>query len=51
MLRARVNGVELVYELNGSGEPLVLIHGAQSDRTIFAGLLPSLHRPVSGLEF
>lgn len=40
MLRARVNGVELVHELNGSGDPLVFIHGAQSDRSIFNGLLP-----------
>ena len=40
MQRARVNGVELVYEIHGSGEPLVLIHGAQSDRNIFSDLLP-----------
>ncbi len=40
MQRARVNGVELVYEMHGTGDPLVLIHGAQSDRSIFANLLP-----------
>ena len=40
MQRARVNGVELVYELHGTGDPLVLIHGAQSDRSVFASLLP-----------
>ena len=40
MQRAHVNGVNLVYELHGAGEPLVLIHGAQSDRSIFANLLP-----------
>ena len=40
MQRARVNGVELVYEIHGTGEPLVLIHGAQSDRSIFSGMLP-----------
>ena len=51
MLRARVNGVELVYELNGSGEPLVLIHGAQSDRSIFAGLLPSFTDRFQVLSF
>ena len=39
MQRARVNGVELVYETHGAGEPLVLIHGAQSDRSIFTNLL------------
>ena len=37
---ARVNGVNLAYELHGTGDPLVLIHGAQSDRSIFANLLP-----------
>ena len=51
MLRARVNGVELVYELNGSGEPLVLIHGAQSDRSIFAGLLPTFTDQFRVLTF
>ena len=51
MLRARANGVELVYELNGSGEPLVLIHGAQSDRSIFAGLLPTFTDAYQVLTF
>jgi pimeloyl-ACP methyl ester carboxylesterase len=27
----RVNGVELYYELSGSGEPLVLVHGSWGD--------------------
>ena len=40
MHAARVNGVNLAYELHGTGDPLVLIHGAQSDRSIFANLLP-----------
>lgn len=51
MLRAQVNGVELVYELNGSSEPLVLIHGAQSDRSIFAGLLPTFTDTYQVLTF
>jgi 3-oxoadipate enol-lactonase len=38
MQRARVNGVELAYELRGSGSPLVMIHGAQGDQTMFADL-------------
>jgi pimeloyl-ACP methyl ester carboxylesterase len=28
---ARVNGVELFYELSGSGDPLVLVHGSWGD--------------------
>lgn len=38
MERSRINGVELAYELRGAGEPLVMIHGAQGDQTMFAGL-------------
>lgn len=40
MPRETVNGVELVYEQHGAGEPLVLLHGAQSDRSLFPDLLP-----------
>src|SRR5271167_2912838 len=38
MDRARINGVELAYELRGEGAPLVMIHGAQGDQSMFAGL-------------
>ena len=38
MERTRINGVELAYELRGDGAPLVMIHGAQGDQTMFAGL-------------
>jgi 3-oxoadipate enol-lactonase len=38
MERRRINGVELAYEARGSGAPLVMIHGAQGDQTMFAGL-------------
>lgn len=31
MPAARINGVELYYELSGSGEPLVLVHGSWGD--------------------
>ena len=41
MLRARINGVELAYNLQGAGEPLVLIHGAQGDQSMFAGIAPA----------
>ena len=30
-----VNGIELYYEITGSGEPLVLMHGNGEDHTIF----------------
>lgn len=41
MERARVNGVELEYELKGSGEPVLLIHGSHIGRSF----LPLLAQP------
>ena len=35
MNRARINGIELAYQLRGHGAPLVMIHGAQGDQTAF----------------
>ncbi len=42
MERARVNGVELEYELRGSGEPVLLIHGSHIGRSF----LPLLAQPA-----
>jgi benzoate-CoA ligase family protein len=42
MERARVNGVELEYELKGSGEPVLLIHGSHIARSF----LPLLAQPA-----
>lgn len=42
---ARVNGLDMYYELHGSGRPLVLLHGALSAiGTSFGALLPALAR-------
>jgi 3-oxoadipate enol-lactonase len=41
MQRALIDGVELAYELRGNGAPLVMIHGAQGDQTMFNGLAAS----------
>jgi 3-oxoadipate enol-lactonase len=38
MEHARINQVELAYQLRGSGSPLVMIHGAQGDQTMFNDL-------------
>jgi 3-oxoadipate enol-lactonase len=38
MERARINGFEMAYELRGEGDPLVMIHGAQGDQSMFAGM-------------
>jgi pimeloyl-ACP methyl ester carboxylesterase len=50
---AAVNGLEMYYEIHGTGQPLVLIHGAFSAiGTSFGKLLPGLakNRQVIGLE-
>lgn len=51
MLQARINGVGLVYDVQGSGEPLVLIHGAQGDRSMFSGIVPVFARQFRVLTF
>jgi pimeloyl-ACP methyl ester carboxylesterase len=37
-----VNGVRLYYELNGSGEPLVLVHGSWGDARSWRFVVPGL---------
>ena len=42
MPEAEVNGVNLYYELEGSGEPLALVHGAWGDATSWRFVVPGL---------
>ncbi|MGW3045463.1 alpha/beta fold hydrolase [Kitasatospora sp. NPDC001159] len=42
MAQARVNGVDLHYELVGDGEPLVLVHGSWGDHSDWTPVLPAL---------
>src|SRR5215831_297367 len=51
MKRARINGVELVYHLRGSGSPLVMIHGAQGDQTMFNDLAAGFANSFRVLTF
>jgi pimeloyl-ACP methyl ester carboxylesterase len=51
MERARINGVELVYHLRGSGSPLVMIHGAQGDQTMFNDLAAGFANSFRVLTF
>ena len=39
---AHVNGLELYYEIHGSGEPLVMLHGGMTTMGDFAALIPAL---------
>ena len=39
---APVNGVKLYYEIHGSGEPLILLHGGVGGLDMFGPTLPAL---------
>src|SRR5438552_894247 len=39
---APVNGLEMYYEVHGTGKPLVLLHGGLGTVDMFAQLLPAL---------
>ena len=39
---APVNGLKLYYEINGTGEPLLLLHGGLGAAEMFGGILPLL---------
>jgi pimeloyl-ACP methyl ester carboxylesterase len=50
MPAARVNGVELFYQTQGSGDPLLLIAGFACDHTTLSLVLPALaarHRVIA----
>jgi pimeloyl-ACP methyl ester carboxylesterase len=42
MPEVEVNGVSLYYELHGSGDPLVLVHGSWADATGWGAAVPGL---------
>jgi pimeloyl-ACP methyl ester carboxylesterase len=48
---ARVNGVELYYELSGSGEPLVLVHGSWGDHHNWDPVVTSLAQSFRVLTY
>jgi pimeloyl-ACP methyl ester carboxylesterase len=39
---AEVNGLEMYYEIHGSGEPLILLHSGVGATEMFGGVLPLL---------
>lgn len=41
---APVNGLKMYYEVQGTGEPLILLHGGLGSTAMFADILPSLAR-------
>ena len=51
MEHARINGVDTAYELRGEGTPLVMIHGAQGDQTMFNAFAPTFAGKYRVLTF
>lgn len=51
MGRGRVEGIELAYEVRGEGAPIVMIHGAQGDQTMFAGMAAAFAEKYRVLTF
>jgi len=51
MQQIRINGVELAYELRGAGAPLVMIHGAQGDQSMFNSVVPAFVNRFQVLTF
>ena len=43
---ARVNGLKMYYEIHGTGEPLVLLHGAFATAEGWATVLPTLAKSI-----
>lgn len=42
MPTAKVNDIDIYYEIHGAGEPLMLISGLNSDHMLYRGILPRL---------
>ena len=49
-MNVQVNGVILYYEKQGSGPPLVLLHGNGEDGRIFRQPLPRQKQPQCALK-
>jgi pimeloyl-ACP methyl ester carboxylesterase len=49
---ARVNGIHYYYEISGTGEPLLLLHGGLGSTDMFKPILPALtgHRRVIAVD-
>src|SRR2546425_6934624 len=49
---AKVNGLSLYYEIHGTGEPLILLHGGLGAIDMFGDILPVLSkaRRVIGVD-
>ncbi|HET7453002.1 MAG TPA: alpha/beta hydrolase [Thermoanaerobaculia bacterium] len=51
MPNVAVNGIELSYDIVGSGPPLVLVHGSSVDRTTWGAIVPDLSEKFRVLTY
>ena len=51
MEHAQINGINIAYDLGGADIPMVMIHGAQGDQTMFAGLAATFRSRFKVLTF
>lgn len=51
MEHAQINGVRLAYQRRGAGAPLVMIHGAQGDQSMFDDFAPAFATHYRVLTF
>ncbi|TBR58326.1 alpha/beta hydrolase [Westiellopsis prolifica IICB1] len=51
MPKAQVNGIELFYHIHGTGEPLILIAGFDSDSSSWSVLMPFLVKHYQVIRF
>jgi len=51
MEHAQIKGINIAHELGGAGTPMVMIHGAQGDQTMFAGLAATFRPRFKVLTF
>lgn len=51
MQRAHINGIDIAYEIRGDGAPIVMIHGAQGDQTMFSAMAASFSDRFRVLTF
>ncbi|MGI8970925.1 MAG: alpha/beta fold hydrolase [Dehalococcoidia bacterium] len=51
MATIRINGLDLYYEMAGSGEPLMLVHGSWGDHNNWAGVVPLLSQSFRVCSF
>ena len=51
MRRLEANGTTIAYARTGTGPPIVLMHGAEADRSMFAPLAAQLEKRLTVIAY